>query len=141
MSWVAMATRIAGPDNGPCASSSVSMMRSLRVAVMVFSAIPEGIEVIGGGEVQIRLKDIGDLEDQVARALIENGAFVLGAEPIEDWKTDPHERNAETLGGLAAMAVGDKLNSSVRSRSRPAAVSSGGRLRAHPASLPENPPV
>src|ERR1035438_5224049 len=108
MSWVAMATRIAGPDNGPCASSSVSMMRSLRVAVMVFSAIPEGIEVIGGGEVQIRLKDIGDLEDQVARALIENGAFVLGAEPIEDWKTDPHERNAETLGGLAAMAVGDK---------------------------------
>lgn len=57
---------------------------------------------------RVRLKHIGDLEHQVARSLVKDGSPVLAAQAIEDREPNPHKRNAESLGRLPPVTVGDQ---------------------------------
>ena len=70
--------------------------------------VKERVQGIGRRLVASALEDVGGFEDQVARALIADAQLVLAAEPVEDRETDPHQRNAEPLGRLPAVAVGDQ---------------------------------
>ena len=51
---------------------------------------------------------VRDLEDQIARPLVENAAAMLVAEPVEDREADAKQRYAQPLRGLPAMGVTDQ---------------------------------
>src|SRR5271166_3656212 len=107
-SSVAIATRMALCAGCSGIPSSGSMMRNLRMAVMVVSTLPERVEFLARVHVWMRLEHVCDFEHQVAHALVKNGLPVLASQPVEDRKADAHERNIQPLGGLPAVAVGQQ---------------------------------
>src|SRR5208283_767534 len=110
MSRVAIATRTT-PGAGALrlrVSSSVLTSCRRRTAVMIALPIEERVQGFGRRLAAGALENIGGLENEIARALVADAQFVLAAEPVEDREADPHQRDAEPVRRLPAVAVGDE---------------------------------